>query len=170
MNYRLTWPVVVILAMLGLGCGYTVGWQKSVAMQDVNRLSIVMPDNRTMYLNLEASLANHLADAVIQDGVYQLVTSAKADARLYTKIKHVKYNQIRASRTDGLRAEELSMSLTVSWEVYSSEERVLLESGQASSTTRFYIEDNLQIARQNAFPDVLQRISLKIISSLSSRA
>ena len=171
MSFRplITLSVLLCIYLFSAGCGYQLGTVKPPQMKEVQSLFITMPDNRTQYPRLEAKLSNHLADALIQDGQYQINSFNNADAKLVTQITGVGYNQIRSSRTDALRPEELMMKVTVSWEVVSLNEekpRVLM-SGSQLGTTRFFLEENLQIAQQNAFPDALKRVSRQIISSFS---
>lgn len=159
--------VLLFLAFIGGGCGYQLGTAKPTQMQGVKSLYLTMPDNRTQYPRLEAKLANNLSDAIIQDGVYTQSSFQDADAKLVTRITEVEYNQIRSSRTDGLRPEELRMEVLVEWEIISLSSSAVLLSGQRTASTRFYLEDNLQTAQQNAFPDALQRVSRMIVSSFS---
>jgi len=151
-------------------CGYKLGGVQPSEMDGVERLYISIPDNRTQFPRLEAHLANHLVDSLIEDSRYKVSTFENADAKLVTKIDKVTFKQIRSDRTDSLRPEELRMKVLVKWEVISlkgSEREVLLK-GSESGDTRFFLDENLQTAQRNAFPDALNRVSRRIISSLSN--
>jgi len=61
------------------------------------------------------------------------------------------------------------MKVTVLWKVVSLDKKQTpLLSGSSTGSTRFFIDDNLQTAQQNAFPDALARVSRQIISELSN--
>ncbi len=159
-----------VSTMIFSSCGYTIGGAKPIKMRGISSLNIPTPDNRTQYPRLEAQLGNNLVDALLQDGTYSINTSSDSDAVLKTKITAVNYRQVRVSRTDGLLPEELSMTVNVAWSVtsYSDSGKKVLAKGTERGITRFFLEDNLQIARANAFPDALQRVSRQIISRIAN--
>ena len=150
-------------------CGYHLGVSPPAEMEGVNRIHLKIPDNRTQYTRLEALFYNHLSDAFVQDGRYHQAPIDSADATIETEIKTVSYSQIRSQRTDVLAPEELRMDVTVSWKVLRLDNKqTTLMSGISTGSTRFFIDDNLQTAQENAFPDALARVSRKIVSKLSN--
>lgn len=162
--------ITLFIALVSFSsCGYNIGVSKPIEMEGVNSVFIAIPDNKTQYPRLEVELANHLMDNLVQDGRYKVSTIDKADAKLVCVIETVEYNQVRVSRTDGLRPEELSMKIQVRWEIQSLNDNsgVLMNSSE-TATTRFFIDDSLTTARQNAFPDVLARVSRSIVSAFSN--
>lgn len=161
--------VLILLAChLMAGCGYQLAGTRPPAMKGIKTLYLEHPDNRTQHVRLAAKLGNHLVDAVIEDTRYRVADFEQADAKLVTKIREVEFNQVRSTRTDAYRPEELSMRVIVDWQVYSLQSSKLIMKGKETGQTRFYLNENLQTAHQNAFPDALKRVSTQIISSISN--
>ena len=162
--------LIVILSAFALflgSCGYHLGSPRPDEMQGVKRLYIKIPGNETQYPGLQADLANHLTDALIQDTTYEVGAKGGSDAVLETTILRVNYDRTRASVRDGIRPEELDMRVKVKWVVLREGEPVM--SGESVEDTRFFLSDSrLTTARDNAFPDALSRVSRKIIYNISS--
>lgn len=152
-----------------ISCGYQLGSVKPTAMARVKSVYVELPKNFTQYPRLEAKLTNHLVDALIQDTTYRVGTKTNADAVLKTSITAVDYTRRRAAITDGLRPEELEMKVDVNWQVVDSRSEKVIMSGKAKEDTRFFLADQrLTTARENAFPDALNRTARKIVSSISN--
>lgn len=166
----LTLGVLLLTCSLLTHCGYQLGTAKPAELADVQRIYISLPDNRTQQPQLEAKLANFLTDTLIEDGQYAASSLEDADAELVTSIRDIGYRQSRSTRTDAIRPEELLMNVKVDWEIRSlrSSSTEVLLSGSETGTTRFFLENNLQAAQRNAFPDALLRVSRRIIFSLSN--
>ncbi len=165
----LLWLVVGVCALAGMGCGYRLGVPKPPAMAQIDRIFIAIPQNHTQYPALEAKLANHLTDALIQEATYQPSASATAHAILNTEISSVDYQRTRASITDGIRPEELEMTVTVQWTVIDSQSGRVLMKGKTCNDTRFFLSNvRLSTARDNAFPDALGRVSRSLVAELSN--
>jgi len=160
---------LVITALLTCSCGYQLGANKPAEMAGVKSIYIEIPKNYTQYPRLEAKLANHLTDALIQDTTYLVGSKSQADAVLSSSIREVDYTRIRAAVTDGLRPEELQMNVSVNWQVIENSSGKMLKSGKAREDTRFFLTDQrLTTARDNAFPDALGRVSRKVVSQISN--
>ena len=161
--------LICILSLL-TGCGYHLGGKQPPQMAGVKNIYVPMPKNLTAYPRLEAQAANHLIDALIADGQYRISSFEDADAKLTTTISAVSYRQLRPSRRDLLRPEELQMEVNVSWNVLSLKgdtHRTLL-SGSKKGRTRYFQDPNLQTAQRNAFPDALSRVSRDIVATISN--
>ena len=166
----LTVLVTAISAINLVSCGYSLGGNRPVEMDDVTTVYIEMPKNNTQYSRLEALLANYLSDSLISDARYQQASFQKADVKLSTRITSVSYSQIRPFRTNVLKAEEMQMVVAVQWSITSLKRdgsKRLME-GNEKSKTRFFLSDNLQTAQQNGFPDALRRVSRQIVSQFSN--
>lgn len=157
----------VLLAFTG--CGYQLGGVKPVAMKQVDSIYVKVSENRTEQPGLEADLTNFLTDALLEDATYQVGSADSADAILETSLSGVEYRRIRAAISDGLRPEELNMSLTVNWRVVSRATGKVITSGTSRENTRFFVDNGrLTTARENAFPDGLARVSRKLVSTISN--
>ncbi len=165
---RSLFSIALISLLFLTGCGYRLGGSKPSTLSHVSHIQVMPAENMTQYPRLSAQLANHLTDALIQDGLYKVGTENNADAYLQTTISSVGINQIRGSRTTPLFPEELLLRIQVQWQVVDMETGQSLQTGKEIARTRFFMSDNFQNAQNNAFPDALSRVSRQIVSSLSN--
>jgi hypothetical protein len=159
----------VFAALVMSGCaGYQLGGAKPAHLADIQLINVQVVRNDTQIPRAAAHATNAIIDALTRDGTYRLATVEKSDARLDTVLKTIEYRQARSTRTDSLRSEELEMKIILSWVLLDSKNPLrILESGTSEGTTRFFVDPNLQTARQSALSDALKRASENVVARLA---
>ena len=160
-----------LLALLLLGgcTGYRLGGAKPTHLGEVSTVSVAMVQNKTQMPRAAAHATNSLIDALTRDGTYRLAAAETADARLETTLHTIDYRQARSTRIDTLRSEELEMIVTFNWVLLDAENPGrILDQGQSKGSTRFFVDPNLQTARQTALIDALKRASESVVARLAN--
>ncbi len=158
-----------LTALVIAGCaGYQLDGAKPAAMSGVDSISVTMFRNDTLHPRAEALATSAVTEAFVLDGTYRIATSADADAILEGTIEEIDYAQIRATRLDTLRPEELQNSVTLRWILRdaAAPDRILAQ-GISTGISRFFVDSNLQTSRNNALPDAIQRASEALVSRLA---
>lgn len=151
------------------GCaGYKLGGAKPAHLSAVKTLNVQMVQNDTQFPRAAAHATNSLIDAFTQDGTYRISDLDHADARLITSLNKINYRQARSNRVDILRSEELEMEVFLDWSlVDATNPGKVLSSGTSRGLTRFFVDPNLQTARQTALIDALKRASEAVVTRLA---
>lgn len=162
--------VVPLLTLLFASCaGYQLGGAKPAALKDVRTISVPMFRNDTLHPRAEAMATTAATSAFVLDGTYRISSPDKADAVLEGTVKKIEYHQLRSNRLDTMRPEELENTVTIVWTLRDSRDpSKLLASGESEGTSRFFVDSNLQTARNNALPDALERASEAMVSRLAN--
>ena len=167
-------PALLLLALtlsaLGLhACeGYRLGGSKPAHLAAVREVHVAIVRNQTQVPRAAAHATNSIIDALTRDGTYRLATMERAEARLEAVLQTIDYRQARSTRTDTLRSEELEMTVTFRWTLLDAENPSrVLERGESKGTTRFFVDPNLQTARQTALIDALKRASESLVARLA---
>lgn len=162
---------LVFLIALGLAscAGYQLGGTKPAVLRDVRTIAVPMFANDTLHPRAEAIATSAAADAFVQDGTYRLANPENADAILSGTVAGIDYTQLRVTRLDTLRPEELQNSVTLNWTLRdASDPTRVLATGSSVGSSRFFVDSNLQTSRNNALPDALQRASESMVSRLAN--
>ncbi|MGD1979570.1 MAG: LPS assembly lipoprotein LptE [Akkermansiaceae bacterium] len=163
----------ILLLILACGllhscAGYRFGGNKPEHLRSVQTISVPLATSRVVFPRIEAITTNTTVDALVNDGTYRLTKSDLADASLHLTVERVTYRQARSSTVDVLRSEELQVEVVVSYKLMDQKRPgVVLDQGQGRGFSRLFVDDNLQTARANAFPDALDRASKSIIARIS---
>lgn len=157
------------LTLLVSSCvGYQLGGAKPAKLAAINSVNVAMARNDTQIPRAAAHTTNSIIDALTRDGTYRLATAEEADARLLTTLHKIDYRQARSTRIDILRSEELEMEVHLNWTLVDGEDpNKILAQGESRGTTRFFVDPNLQTARQTALVDALKRASEAVVSRLA---
>ena len=167
---RLHHIFLLALGMAGFtSCaGYHFGGHKPAHLTHVNTLNIPLAKSRVVGPRIEPLTTNTTVDALVRDGTYRLANADKADAILLLTLEETTYSQARSSAIDVLRSEELRLDVTIAYQLLDNKRPGhVLESGKGKGHTRFFVDDNLQTARQNALPDALRRAAQSITDRLA---
>jgi hypothetical protein len=125
--------------------------------------------NNTLHPRAEALATSAATDAMAQEGTYRVGRSADADAILEGTIVDIQYTQLRSTRLDTLRPEELQNTVVLQWILRDGTDPTkVLASGTSTGFSNFFVASNLQTSRDNALPDALQRASDAMISRLAN--
>lgn len=146
--------------------GYQLGATKPVQLVGIDSLYVPLMQNDSLFVRAEAVGTNTLVDALTRDGSYQIATVDRADAVLRTTLKAITYDQVRSSRLDSLRSEEIDMTVRVRWTILGPN-NTIIDSGIAEGESRIFVADNLQTARRNALPDAMRDMSEKLVARLA---
>lgn len=158
--------LAALVPLLPSCTGYTLGGHKPTKLAHIESIAVPTFQNQTMFPRVNALATNTTVDAMVRDGTYKMGKVGTTDAVLLGKVESINYRQIRANRLDTNRPEELENTVSLTWKLVDGKQRVL-DQGRASGTSRFFVGDNLQTARNNALPDALQRASTQLVSRLA---
>lgn len=148
--------------------GYKLQSQKPQALSHVQSIRVPLFENKTLVPRGEVLATNSVVDALTSDGTYRIASDANADAILQGTVESVRYNQVRSTRLDTLRSDELENTVTIRWELRDAKNPLkILSSGKAEGSSRFAIDANLQTARTNALPDAMQRAATQVVGRLT---
>jgi hypothetical protein len=164
-------PATLLLPSLLLAscAGYQLGGTKPAALAAVRTLAVPMFANDTQHPRAEVIATSAVANALTQDGTYRIARSGTADAILEGRITSISYTAIRSRRLDTLRPEELASYVTLAWTVTATQPPgKVLAAGSATGNSTFFVDRDLQTARNNALPDAMERAGQAIVSQLSN--
>lgn len=152
------------------GCaGYQLGGSKPAPLVAVHKLHVPFFTNKTLFHRAEVLATNATINALVSDGTYQVSTSDAADAVLTASVESVNFAQVRSSRIDTMRSEELEMTVRIRWSVQGGKPLPrVLASGVSTGSTRFFVDPNLQTARTNALSDAMERAAQAMVSRLAN--
>lgn len=162
--------IPLLLCLLFPACaGYQLGGIKPGIMRDVETIAVPMFKNSSLEPRAETLATSAAIDAFVQDGTYRIASSSDADAILEASLHEIDYVQIRSSRLDTLRPEELQNTVTLVWVVRDARgSNRILAQGSSTGTSNFFVDANLQTSRHNALPDALERASQAMVSRLAN--
>jgi Lipopolysaccharide-assembly len=162
--------LLVLLSVLLSSCaGYQLGGAKPPSLASVQRISVSMMENGTLHPRAEAIATSAVTAAVVQNGTYRLSDLDHADAVLEGEVTSIEYSALRGSRLDALVAEELTNTVKINWRLKDARDPTkLLASGSSMGQSTFFVDSNLQTARQNALPDAFERAAQNLILRISS--
>ncbi len=162
--------LLVLLSVFLSSCaGYQLGGTKPPSLASVQRISVSMLENGTLHPRAEAIATSAVTAAVVQNGTYRLSDLDHADAVLEGEVTSIDYSALRGSRLDALAAEELTNTVKISWRLKDARDPTkLLASGSSMGQSTFFVDSNLQTARQNALPVAFERGAQNLILRISS--
>jgi Lipopolysaccharide-assembly len=148
--------------------GYQLQSDRPQALANVKSINVPLFANKTLIPRGETLATNSVIDAIAIDGTYRIVSDHKADAILRGTIESISYRQVRSTRLDTLRSEDMENTFVISWELCDARNPMkILARGKAKGSSRFAIDSNLQTARTNAMPDAMQRAATQIVGRLT---
>lgn len=159
-----------LTALLLCSCaGYQIDGAKPAVLKDVHTIAVPMFDNHSLHPRAEALATSAATESIIEDGTYQLASVNHADAILEGTVHRIQYAQLRSTRLDTLRPEELQNTVIINWILRdAADSSTILARGSNTGTSRFFVDSNLQTSRNNSLPDALQRASDAMISQLAN--
>ena len=171
---RSDFPVSLLLGLVALSvfsllcsscAGYKWGDARPKHLTMVHNLNVAMVENDTQIPRAAALATNCLIDAITRDGTYRISRIETADACLLTTLKKIEHRQARSTREDILRSEELEMEAQLSWSLVDARNPArVLASGTSRGSSRFFVDPNLQTARQTAIVDTVRRAAEGVVA------
>lgn len=160
---------LLAVAALASCAGYRLNGAKPAVLREVETIAVPMFGNDTLHPRAEAITTSAVTDAFVLDGTYRIAARGEADAVLEGTLHEIDYVQLRSSRLDTLRPEELQNTVTLQWQLVDAADPTrVLASGTSSGTSRFFVDSNLQTSRNNALPDAAQRAGDALVSRLAN--
>ncbi len=160
---------VLIAAALSSCAGYHLGGVKPAALANIHSICVPMFKNDMQHPRANAIATSSVANAMVQDGTYRLASASRADAILEGTLQKIIYLNIRSERLDTLRPAELENTITIKWVLRDARNPLkILMTGTNTGTSRFFVDANLQTARNNALPDAADRASQALVSKLAN--
>ncbi len=157
------------LLLLASCAGYQLGGVKPRSLAPVQSISVPMFSNATQHPRAGALATSAVVSAFAQDGTYKISSVDTADAILEGELKEIEYSSIRGNRFDTLLPEELANTVTLEWRLVDARNPLrLLANGRSTGTSNFYVDANLQTARNNSLPDALERAGEALVSRLAN--
>ena len=163
-------PTLLALALMLVSCtGYQLGETKPRSLARVKTIAVPMFSNSTLFPRAEAVATSAVAEAIVQDGTYRIAKTDQADAILQGTIRSIKYSNLRGSRFDVLRPEDLGNTVSIDWKLCDAKNPTqILASGKSEGSSEFFAASNLQTARNNALPDACQRAGIALVARLAN--
>ncbi|SHJ78993.1 Lipopolysaccharide-assembly [Rubritalea squalenifaciens DSM 18772] len=158
---------LAILLTFSSCAGYRLGNSKPAHLQEVRTISVPLFKNDTQEQRLAVLATNSCIDAITRDGSYRIGSNGSSDATLYATISKLDYDEFRSQRLDTLKPEELEMTIYIDWQLKSPEGKVLA-SGRDHGETKFFVDANLQLSRENSLPDAVKNATEKMASRLAN--
>jgi len=161
--------ILTPVLLLASCAGYQLGGVKPASLAKVKTIAVPMFHNGTLHPRAEALATSAVADALVRDGTYKLGNVDSADAVLEGKLSTIKYSPLRGKRLDTLRPEELESNVTLTWQLLDARDRTkVLARGSSTGDSNFFVDSNLQTARNGALPDALEQAAESLVSKLAN--
>ena len=166
-------PLRLLAAATALALAACAGYQlqgaKPAALRDIDSVAVRLIKNDTLHPRAESMATSAITEALVLDGTYRVTSDSKADAILQGTLREIDYDQIRGSRFDTLRPEELRNTVFIDWALLDATDPTrVLASGSARGSSQFFITSNLQTSRNNGLPDALERAAQNLVSTLAN--
>lgn len=165
---------LVSAAIFSNGCaGYRLGSVKPSVYANINKIHVPTFENATLEPRVAVLTTNAVIKELQADGTYQLTGKDDADAVLRGKITRIERRQLRASRKDTLKTQEMLLYMIVEWSLHDPvtgekldyrEAKSIDEATRDSSTslrvrpgrvigqTQIFVDPNFQLSERNALP------------------
>jgi outer membrane lipopolysaccharide assembly protein LptE/RlpB len=148
------------------GCGYKLGEIRPTPMRSVRTLAVPTFKNNTYESRIEVLFADTLVKQLQQDGTYQIVNTAQADAIVNCTIESIERGSLRSVQSNVLATSEFSLIVNARYEVVDQRTGIILMQGTAQGRTSFFSGNDLQtLERQglsNAAADLSQNIATRL--------
>ena len=169
---RLPWRLAALLGallpFLCAGClGYHLGPAKPAFLKDVHTLAIPAFRNNTLVPRLEGVVTDTVTKQFQQDGTYQIVDAATADAILRCSIERVTRTAERSLTGNVLQTSEFDLTLLVRYQLIDRSTGKILDNGQAQGVTNFFLRGDVQQDEQQAPPTAAEQLAIHLVSMLS---
>ena len=161
--------ILLAPALLLVSCGgYRLGESKPASLARGKTIAGPMFSNATLFPRVEALATSAVAEAIVQDGTYRIADNDHADAVLRGNVATITYSNLRGSRFDVLRPEDLGNTVVIDWTLHDAKDpSKVLAAGKSEGSSEFFASSNLQTARNNALPDACQRAGVALVSRLA---
>ena len=155
------------LALLLPSCaGYQLGSSKPSHLQAITKLYVPTFKNDTLEPRIAVLVTNAVIKQIQLSGAYQIVSQDEADATLIGEIDTVDRSQFRAVRSNTLRTSELLVRLLVNYKIVDTSE-ARIHTGRVTADSNVVLDPNFQTSERQAFTDVAERLSHRLVDEIS---
>jgi len=161
--------LALLCVSLGSCAGYQLGGSKPPSLKGVKRIAVPMMKNQALHPRAEVIATSAVTGAIVADGTYEISDTSDADAILDAEIQGIEYSTLRSSRLDSSLAEELVNTVEIDWVLRDAKDATrILATGTSIGESSFFVDSNLQTARQNALPDAFERAATNLVTRIAS--
>ncbi len=159
--------LLIAFVFLVSGCGYKLGEIRPTPMRSVRTLSVPSFKNETYESRIEVLLADTVVKRLQQDGTYQLVDSAQADAILNCTITSIRTNSLRSVVNNVLATSEFGLIVEVRYEVTHQGSGAILMQGSLEGRSSFFSGNDLQTSKQQALSNAALDLADKLTAQVA---
>lgn len=159
-----------LLAAAGLlaGCvAYHLGPAKPEYLKDIHTLAIPVFRNNTLLPRIEGVVTDTVTEQMQQDGTFRIVDRGSADAILMCTIERVSRTPARSVTGNVLLTSEFDLTLTVRYQFYERASGRILDGGQITGTTSFFVGSDVEQDERQAIPLAAQQLAVRLSSAVA---
>jgi outer membrane lipopolysaccharide assembly protein LptE/RlpB len=163
-----TRAALLLSALLVLsGCGYKLGEIRPTPMRSVRTLAVPTFKNNTFESRIEILFADTLVKQLQQDGTYQIVNTAQADAIVNCTIEKIDRGSLRSVQSNVLATSEFSLIVTARYEVVDQRTGIIFMQGTIQGRTSFFSGNDLQSLERQALSNAAADLALNLTTRLT---
>lgn len=168
MRFIISLIAVVVATSLFGGCaGYQIGPVKPARLAEIKTIAVPIFKNKTLEPRVEALVTNSLIQQIQQDGTYQILSEADADAVLEGTIENITRRRARSIRGNVDATSEFNLNVDLIFTLTNrvTGEELLVE--KVTGTTSFFVGQDLQQQERQAVVLAAQDAAVRLTSKIS---
>ena len=159
---------LAVASSLLAGCAmYHLGPAKPDYLKDVHTLAIPLFRNNTLLPRIESVVTDTVLEQMQQDGTYKIVDRGSADAILQCTVERVSRAPARSVTGNVLLTSEFELTLTVRYQLYERASGRILDGGQLTGTTTFFVGSDVEQDERQAIPLAAQQLAVRLASEVA---
>ncbi|MEG1552920.1 MAG: LPS assembly lipoprotein LptE [Kiritimatiellia bacterium] len=161
---------ISLLTALFLGLSGCVGYMRGSAVaKELRTVHLPAFENGTAYPMAGAIATQQFADALIEDGTFQLSTFEKARVRVQGTITGINTRAVRYDRNHAIVPEEYHLTLVAKFSAYDAESgETLIEDRSVSGATSMLTRGDFQTGVTDALPRAARALAQNLLTELQS--
>jgi outer membrane lipopolysaccharide assembly protein LptE/RlpB len=136
-------------------------------MRSVRTLAVPTFKNNTFESRIEILFADTLVKQLQQDGTYQIVNTAQADAIVNCTIEKIDRGSLRSVQSNVLATSEFSLIVTARYEVVDQRTGIIFMQGTIQGRTSFFSGNDLQSLERQALSNAAADLALNLTTRLT---
>jgi hypothetical protein len=161
----LAWTVIACL--MGGCAGYHLGPAKPPYLKDVHSIAVPSFRNDTLEPRIEALVTDTVIQQLQQDGTFQIVNQANADAVLTGTIEKITRNPARSVRGNVLLTREFTLLVSLRFQLTDRATGRVLDTGTLEGDTNFFVGSDLEQNERQAIPLAAQQAAIRLVSQIT---
>ena len=156
------------LCLLLSGCaGYHLGEAKPAYAKNIHTIFIPAFRNNTLLPQVEGVVTDTVARQFQQDGTYTLSSRDAADAVLNCTIERSTRTPERSVTGNVLLTSEFDLTLVVSYQLVDAKTGKVIDSGESSGTTNFFVGNDVTQDERQALPLAAEQLAVRLVSAVA---